>query len=117
MTSIRRLATIAVAAGLVLSAGTATATAQEEDSAADAKFAEQVAAMEIPLGETDLPELGHGICDMLTTGLAGTANPVPVVRGVVNRLVSAGMSRAQAAGLMRAAVGVYCPQHTRYLGR
>nr|WP_090279325.1 DUF732 domain-containing protein [Mycolicibacterium komanii]CRL75202.1 hypothetical protein CPGR_03963 [Mycolicibacterium komanii] len=117
MTSIRRLAVIAVAAGLALSAATATAIAQDEDSAEDAKFAEQVAALEIPLGETDLPELGHGICDMLTTGLAGTANPVPVVRGVVNRLASTGMSRGQAAGLTRAAVGVYCPQHTRYLGR
>lgn len=117
MTSIRRLTAIAVAAGLALSAGTATATAQDENSAVDAKFAEQVAALEIPLGETDLPELGHGICDMLTTGLAGTANPVPVVRGVVNRLTSAGMSRGQAAGLMRAAVGLYCPQHARYLGR
>lgn len=117
MTSIRPLAVIAVAAFLALSAGTATATAQDEDSAADAKFAEWVASLEIPLGETDLPALGHGICDMLTTGLAGTANPVPVVRGVVNRLASTGMSRGQAASLMRAAVGVYCPQHTRYLGR
>lgn len=117
MTHLRRLTVAAVAAGLALSAGTATAHAQDDNAAADAKFAEQVAALNIPLGETDLPALGHGICDMLTTGLAGTANPVPVVRGVVNRLASTGMSRGQAGGLMRAAVGVYCPQHGRFMGR
>jgi hypothetical protein len=27
------------------------------------------------------------------------------------------MSREQAVGLMRAAVGVYCPEHTRFMGR
>ncbi|MGE2718266.1 DUF732 domain-containing protein [Mycolicibacterium celeriflavum] len=117
MTPIRRLTVAAVAAGLALSAGTATGHAQDENPAVDAKFADQVAALNIPLGETDLPALGHGICDMLTTGLAGTANPVPVVRGVVNRLASTGIERGQAAGLMRAAVAVYCPPHGRFMGR
>lgn len=113
MTHLRRLTVVAAAAGLALSAGTATAHAQDEDT----KFADQVTALQIPLGETDLPALGHGICDMLTAGLTGSANPVPVVRGVVNRLASSGMSRGQAAGLMRAAVAVYCPQHGRFMGR
>ena len=54
---------------------------------------------------------------MLTTGLTGNPNPVPAVRGVVTTLENNGMSRAQAAGLMKASVVVYCPQHGRFMGR
>lgn len=113
MTFLRRLTVVVTAAVVALSAGTATANAQDDD----AKFADQVAALQIPVGDVDLPALGHGICDMLTTGLAGSVNPVPVVRGVINRLAGSGMSRGEAAGLMRAAVAVYCPQHARFMGR
>ncbi|MGV0604066.1 DUF732 domain-containing protein [Mycolicibacterium sp. XJ1904] len=113
MTYLRRLTAVAGAAGIALFGGVATAQAQDDD----AKFADHVEALQIPLGETDLPALGQGICDMLTAGLDGTANPVPVVRGVVNRLTGTGMDRGQAAGLMRAAVAVYCPQHGRFMGR
>ncbi|UUO01220.1 DUF732 domain-containing protein [Mycolicibacterium novocastrense] len=113
MTYLRRLTAVAGVAGIALFGATTTAHAQDDD----AKFADRVAALQIPLGETDLPALGQGICDMLTAGLEGSANPVPVVRGVVNRLASSGMDRGQAAGLMRAAVAVYCPQHGRFMGR
>ncbi len=110
----RTIATLAVAAGVVMFGGPGFAQAQTQDQ----QFADDVAAMNIPLGaDVDLPALGHGICDMLTGGLAGNPNPVPVVRGVVNRLETGGISRQQAAGLMRAAVIVYCPQHSRFLGR
>ncbi|MCV7281922.1 DUF732 domain-containing protein [Mycolicibacterium flavescens] len=112
MTFLRRLTVAAAAAALAVSVA-APANAQDDD----AKFADQVAAMQIPVGDVDLPALGHGICDMLSTGLAGSVNPVPVVRGVVNRLAGSGISRGEAAGLMRAAVAVYCPQHARFMGR
>ena len=110
----RRMAIATVAAGIAMSGGAAFAHAQT----ADEQFASAVATLDIPMpaGE-DLPALGHGICNMLTGGLTGNPNPVPVVRGVVGKLETGGISRQQAAGLMRAAVNVYCPQHLRYLGR
>jgi Protein of unknown function (DUF732) len=110
----RTIAVVTVAAGVAVFGGPAFAHAQTQDQ----QFAADVAALEIPLGaDTDLPALGHGICDTLTGGLAGNPNPVPVVRGVVNRLENGGLTRQQAARLLRAAVSVYCPQHARYLGR
>lgn len=110
----RRMAIVTVAAGIAMSGGAAFAHAQT----ADQQFADAVATLEIPVGPNeDLPAIGHGICTMLTGGLTGNPNPVPVVRGVVSKLETGGISRQQAAGLMRAAVSVYCPQHLRYLGR
>ena len=54
--------------------------------------------------------MGQRVCEMLTGGLTGNPNPVPVVRGVVSRLQSSGMDKHQAVGLMRASVFIYCPQ-------
>lgn len=101
------------AAGLVMFGG-ATAHAQPQDQ----KFTDAITTMGIPLGASDdAPTVGKRICEMLTTGLAGSPNPVPVVRGVVNTLAGNGLSKDQAVGLTRAAVAVYCPQYTRYFGR
>ncbi len=67
---------------------------------------------------TDLPAVGHQVCDLLTTGLASNSvNPVPAVRGVISTLTSKGMERAQAGGLLKASVDAYCPQHARFVGR
>ena len=110
----RAIAVAMVAAGLSMSAGALAAHAQTPDEA----FAKAVASLGIQLSpNADLPKVGHQICDMLTTGLTGNPNPVPAVRGVVTTLENNGMSRAQAAGLMKAAVVVYCPQHGRFMGR
>jgi hypothetical protein len=65
----------------------------------------------------DLPALGKSVCATLTAGLTGNPNPVPVVRGVVQQLQNSGATRPQAVGLMRLSVAVYCPQHSRYMGR
>ncbi len=65
----------------------------------------------------ELPAVGHRVCDMLTAGVVGSANPVPAVRGVVNTLAGNGMSREQAIGLMRASSYIYCPQFARFMGR
>ncbi|KUH81531.1 MULTISPECIES: DUF732 domain-containing protein [unclassified Mycobacterium] len=109
-----KLTVVTVAAALAVFGSAANANAQGDDK----KFADEVAALEIPVGpEVDVPALGRNVCEALTQGLAGTVNPVPVVRGVVNSLANNGISRAQAAGLMRAAVVVYCPQHARFTGR
>ena len=96
--------------------GAAQPAAAETD---DQRFADAVAALEIPTApDDDLPAVGHHICDMLTSGLASNINPVPTVRGVVSTLENTGnMSRRQAGGLMKAAVSVYCPQHASVIGR
>ena len=110
----RTVTTLLVAAGLVLSAGTATAHAETQDE----KFTNAVTTMGIPLGASDdAPTVGKRICEMLTAGLTGNPNPVPVVRGVVNTLAGNGLSREQAVGLSRLSAAVYCPQYARFLGR
>jgi hypothetical protein len=113
-----RTAAAAVAAGLAMGAAMFGAAAPASAQNLDKQFADDVAALQIPIPDgVDLPALGHGVCDLLTGGLTGNPNPVPVVRGVVSKLESGGLSRQEAARLMRAAVVVYCPQHARYLGR
>ena len=84
----------------------------------DQQFIDQVNALGIPVGPNDdVPLIGQRVCETLTSGLTGNPNPVPVVLGVRNALASNGVSRQQASGLMRAAVDVYCPQHSRFMGR
>src|SRR6218665_4105702 len=84
------------------------ATAQSEDQ----RFVEAISAMKIPTQPgDDLPAVGHKVCDMLASGLAGAVNPPPIVRGVRDTLEQSGrMTRAQAGGLLRASVDVYCPE-------
>ena len=95
--------------------GGAQPAAAETD---DERFADAVATLEIPTTpDDDLPAVGHRICDMLTSGLAGNINPVPTVRGVVNTLENAGLTRGQSGGLIKAAVSIYCPQHASVIGR
>jgi hypothetical protein len=115
MTRLRRTIAIATAAaGLAVFGAVAPAHAQPDDQ----RFIDEVAALEIPFGpDEDLPKIGKSVCEMLTGGLAGNPNPVPVVRGVVNRLENGGMNKQQAVGLMRTSVSVYCPQHARFMGR
>lgn len=92
--------------------------AAEPNSTPDERFGAAVTALGIPTTpDTDVPALGHQICDLLTTNLAGAVNPVPVVRGVVSTLQSKGLTRAKAGGLLKAAVVSYCPEHAPYLGR
>jgi len=110
----RAIAAAMVAAGFSALAGAASADAQTPDEA----FAQAVASLGIQTApNADLPKVGHQVCDMLTTGVTGNPNPVPAVRGVVTTLANNGMSRAQAAGLMKASVAIYCPQHGRLVGR
>ena len=110
----RATAVALVAAGVSMFAGVASAQAQTPDEA----FVQAVTSLGIQTKPgTDLPAVGHQVCDMLTSGLTGAVNPVPAVRGVVSTLENAGMSRGQAGGLMKAAVAVYCPQHASVIGR
>jgi hypothetical protein len=112
----RAAAVLSAAAGVIV-AGALTAVpaaAQTQDEA----FAAAVKALNIPFGpNVDLPQVGRGVCDRLSQGLATNVNPVPVVRGVVNTLRNSGIDRAQAAGLLRASVAVYCPQYGNIIGR
>ena len=113
----RKARVVAAVLGVVWlgAVGAAQPAAAETD---DQRFADLVATLKIPTTpDDDLPAVGHRICDMLTSGLAGNVNPVPTVRGVVSTLENAGMSRGQAGGLMKAAVAVYCPQHGAVIGR
>ncbi|CAN5615981.1 hypothetical protein BH09ACT7_BH09ACT7_59140 [soil metagenome] len=107
---------ILVGACLSLTAlfGAASAGATPDDD----RFAAAVAALGIPPEPgVSLPDVGHSICTMLSTGLQGSVNPVPVIRGVVSHVQAGGLSRAQAGGLVRAATDVYCPEHAALLGR
>lgn len=109
----RAAAAVLVAIAAIGGTGVANATTAE-----DQQFEDAVTALEIPTTpDQDIPAVGHKICDWLTVGLASDINPVPTVRGVVNRLENAGMTKKQSVGLMRAAVAVYCPQNARFIGR
>jgi len=114
MTQLRRIATVvAVVAGLALS-GAASAHADHKDDV----FVEEISKLDINFApDEDLPALGHTVCDTMTAGLAASPNPVPIVRGVIQRLENNGMTKPQAVGVVRASVAVYCPQHARFLGR
>ncbi len=114
----RSRAVTVILAGACLSlaavVGAAGAGATPEDDA----FANAVAQLGIPNDQgVNLPDVGHSVCNMLNTGLQGSVNPVPVVRGVVSQLQSGGLSRAQAGGLLRVATSIYCPEHAALLGR
>ena len=113
----RSITVLMLAAGLAVFGGAASVQSAQAQTN-DQQFADDVAALGIPFGpDEDLPKIGHSVCEMLTGGLTGNPNPVPVVRGVVSKLESGGMSKSQAVGLMRASVAVYCPQHGRFMGR
>jgi Protein of unknown function (DUF732) len=105
----------AAAAGVALvTAGIAGAATPDEI------FTDAVAKLGITFAsDVDLPQVGHSVCDMLTKGLAANVNTVPTVRGVVQTLQAqaGGIERKQAAGLMQAAVAVYCPEYRRIVGR
>ena len=110
----RAVAVAMVAAGFSMFAGAASAHADT----ADERFTDAVSALEIKVApDTDLPAVGHKVCDMLTSAVVGNVNPVPAVRGVVRTLSDSGLSRDQAVGLMRASVAIYCPQYGRFIGR
>ena len=115
MTRHRRAVAVAMAAaGLSMFAGAASANAET----ADERFTEAVTSLGIDIApDTDLPAVGNQVCDMVKTGVVGNVNPVPAVRGVVSTLSDSGMSRDQAVGLLRASVGIYCPQYGRCIGR
>ena len=109
----RRAVAVAMVAGFSVFGGAASAHAQTPDEA----FEQAVASLGIQTDPgTDLPAVGHQVCAMLTTGVAGNPNPVPAVRGVVTTLANYGMTRAQAAGLMKASVVIYCPEFGRLVG-
>lgn len=112
-----RRTAVAVLAAASLSALAGGAVAHADDGA-DQRFADAVAQLDIPIApDQDLPAIGHKVCDMLNSGLAGAVNPVPVVRGVRNTLMESGITRAQAGGLLHAAVAVYCPENSSFVGR
>ena len=112
-----RRSVVALILSGIAAAGIAAAPAQAQTP--DEWFTETVTKMGIPFApNTDLPAVGHQVCDMLTTSLASNSvNPVPAVRGVIMTLTSKGMERAQAGGLLTASVEAYCPQHSRFVGR
>ena len=109
----RTTAVAMVVAGFAVFGFAASAHAQPNDQ----QFIDEVDALGIPVGPNDdVPLMGQRVCEMLTGGLTGNPNPVPVVRGVVSRLQSSGMDKHQAVGLMRASVYIYCPQHAQVHG-
>lgn len=115
MTSHRRAVAVAmVAAGFSVLASAVSAHAETLDE----RFTEAVTSLGIEVApDTDLPEAGRQVCDMLTAGIVGNVNPVPAVRGVVTTLTNSGLSREQAVGMMRVSVAAYCPQHARFVSR
>lgn len=110
----RAVAAVMVAAGFSLFAAAAPAHAQTRDEL----FTQAVSSLGIKVApDTDLPAVGQQVCDMFATKVVTSVNPVPAVRGVVTTLQDSGITRDQAVGLMRASVGIYCPQYARFTGR
>ena len=123
----RAVAVALVAAAFSMFVGAASAHAEPADTpdtpdtaaaTPDERFTEAVTSLGIEIApDTDLPEVGQQVCDMMTKGVVGNVNPVPAVRGVVTTLANSGMERQQAVGLMQASVAIYCPQFARFAGR
>ncbi|BBX18527.1 hypothetical protein CRI77_08270 [Mycolicibacterium duvalii] len=110
----RAVAAAMVAAGLTAFGAAAPAAAQPDDQ----RFADAVKALGIDTSRIpDVPAVGKQVCDLLTSGLAGNPNPVPVVRGVRSTVQNSGLDRDKATGLMRVSVAAYCPQYARLVGR
>ncbi len=116
-----RAVAVTMAVGFMLFVGAAAAHADPSDDVPDTRderFTEAVNSLGIDVApDTDLPEVGQQVCDMMTKGVVGNVNPVPAVRGVVTTLANSGMEREQAVGLMQASVAIYCPQLKRFAGR
>lgn len=122
-----RFAAAVLTAGCLLAGGFAAGPAHADDgdapaeaapTAADVKFTESVVALGIPTKpDDDIPAVGHKVCEMMTTGLAGQINPIPAVRGTLRTLQNSGLSKTQAAGLLQASVATYCPEYGRFLPR
>jgi hypothetical protein len=111
-TAASAIAAVALGSSVLFGAATAAATPQDD------QFTEVVSALGIPVESPEQSvQLGHDVCTLLTQGGAHGPNPVPVVRGVVGRLTNAGMTKGQAANVMRAAVKIYCPEFGSIVGR
>lgn len=110
----RRQTAWAVAAAAIAS-GVAFGTAPAHASVEDDRYLKIVEQLDIP-GEPEAAiQVGHEICKAVE---AGKIEPARTVRGVINHLMNqAGISKGQAAGLVRGAVSVYCPQYTSLVGR
>ena len=110
----RTLVAAMVACGLAAFGSVGTAFAQPDDQ----RFDDAVQSLGIDTSRiADVPGMGRQVCDMMTAGLTGSPNPVPVVRGVRTTLQNSGLDREKAAGLLRVSVAAYCPQYLRLVGR
>ena len=111
-TAASAIAAVGLGSSVLFGAATAGATPQDD------QFTEVVSALGIAVESPEQSvQLGHDVCTLLTQGGAQGPNPVPVVRGVVGRLTNAGMTKGQAANVMRAAVKIYCPEFGSIVGR
>lgn len=111
----RRTAIATMAVAVLAAVGTAAPALAQPD---DARFTDAVSGLGIDTTRiADVPAVGRQVCDMLTSGLAGNVNPVPVVRGVRTTLQNSGLERDKATALMRVSVSAYCPQYGRFVGR
>jgi hypothetical protein len=106
-------ATIAAAilsAAMAFGSGSAYATPDE-----DAAFVAIVKQLNIPVPDPDQAvQVGQGVCTAMDSG---KIEPAPTIRGVLNNLMSKGLDKTQAVGLVRGAVSVYCPQYTPLVAR
>ena len=107
------IALAALGSALLLGAGTANATAAQDE-----QYANILTQLNVP---HESPEqaalLGNHVCRLLADNGAAGPNPVPVVRGVVTSLTNGGLEKGQAVTVMRSAVAIYCPQFGSVMGR
>lgn len=105
------LAITAAAVAVGMTAGIAPAHASVEDD----RYLAIVEQLKVPGARDAAIQVGHEIC---TAVEAGKIEPARTVRGIITHLMNqAGISKGQAAGLVRGAVSVYCPQYTALVGR
>ncbi len=115
----RRLSTRAMATAIgaaALAASAAFGVAPAHADAQDDQFFTIVTDLKIPTNSADeAGQVGRGVCDALTKG---RIEPARTVRGIIGQLqTKAGISKGQAANLVRGAVKVYCPQNAPLVGR
>lgn len=103
------LAAFVVASTAALAAPVAHATPSDD------AFLAALKTLNIPTASDDAAiKIGHDVCTAVD---AGKVEPARTLRGMLSAFMNEGLTKAQAANLIWAAVGAYCPEDTSLVGR
>lgn len=104
------LAAGAAAAGVLALAPLAHATD------ADSQFLAVVSELGLEFGSPEeATAAGNNVCDVVAEGTANNVDPARIRSDIVDSLLGEGVTGDQAARLMAAAIGAYCPVYNSVL--